>query len=541
MKPAPLFLLLSLWLALSGCALSAPTSGKVLRAGPTPVSEALFQVRARHTDLVDVHVLFPSDSEGRPARPADGAPLPALVLVHGGLVPPEDYLWLAESLAARGYVVALPSHPLDLPLSAIDNGHFARRASSLSPEGSLLEGLCPPPRIAVAGHSLGGVVSTKLALDGGFAALALLASYPDSADTGRLPSLSVPSLSLAGELDCSAELPRVREGAALLPSPTVLAVLEGVTHYQFTSSDRPGRGGRLHTRRAARHRARAHLRGPLALPERRAVRTGHRRRRHPPGARHRGHRPMKALVFCGVLLLAPVAAAEAPVLTARGRVDASHLSLLAGTQGVGLGFLLARLSRARRPGPPPSAASSSSTPPPACWRRAAPASGSSPRARGPSRPRRSSGSPRMAWCAAPRTWASGRTRASPRASAAPVSRASSAPEAGLEAFLRTGGPRVPLRLLLGARGRLGPWGLALTARAGGGPGARPLPHLARRRAARPRLVRPPLPGSARGGAYGSLGASTSVTMSVLVRASTLTLPLGDSTPFTCGSISDAFA
>jgi hypothetical protein len=39
-------------------------------------------------------------------------------------------------------------------------------------------------------------------------------------------------------------------------------------------------------------------------------------------------------------------------------------------------------------------------------------------------------------------------------------------QAGAEAFLRTGGPRVPLRGVLGARGRLGGLGLALTARAG---------------------------------------------------------------------------
>lgn len=239
MKPAPLSLLLfSLGLALSGCALPAPSSGRLLRSGPSPVSEALFQVRARHTDLVDVRVLFPSDSEGRPARPTGGDPLPALVLVHGGLVPPEDYLWLAESLAALGYVVALPSHPLDLPLSAIDNGHFARELLTSPPEGSLLEGLVHPARIAVAGHSLGGVVSARLALDGGFAALALLASYPDPADTGRLPSLAIPSLSLAGELDCLSELPRVREDASRLPAPSVLAVLQGVTHFQFTASDR---------------------------------------------------------------------------------------------------------------------------------------------------------------------------------------------------------------------------------------------------------------------------------------------------------------
>ncbi|HYO71498.1 MAG TPA: alpha/beta fold hydrolase [Archangium sp.] len=239
MKPAPLSLLvLCLTFALSGCALPAPGSGRLLRTGPTPVSEALFQVRARHTDLVSVRVLFPSDAEGHPARPADGAPLPALVLVHGGLVPPEDYLWLAESLAARGYVVALPSHPLDLALSAIDNGHFARELLTSPPEGSLLEGLVHPSRIAVAGHSLGGVVSAKLALDGGFAALALLASYPDPADSERLPSLAVPSLSLAGELDCLLGLPRVRDEASRLPAPSVLAVLQGVTHFQFTSSDR---------------------------------------------------------------------------------------------------------------------------------------------------------------------------------------------------------------------------------------------------------------------------------------------------------------
>ena len=73
MKPAPLSLLLfSLGLALSGCALPAPTSGKLLRSGPSPVSEALFQVRARHTDLVPVRVVFPSDSQGLPSRPPEG-------------------------------------------------------------------------------------------------------------------------------------------------------------------------------------------------------------------------------------------------------------------------------------------------------------------------------------------------------------------------------------------------------------------------------------------------------------------------------------
>ena len=238
--PASLLLLVP-WLVLASCALPDPTRGDVLRTGPQPVAEALFQVRARHTDLVPVRVVFPSDSEGLPARPADGSLLPALVLVQGALVPPENYLWLAEALAARGYVVALPAHPLDFALSATDNGLVARRLLTEPLEHPLLRGLVDPSRIAVAGHSLGGVVATKLALDGGFAALALLASYPDSADDARLPTLALPSLSLAGDLDCSARLPNVQEGAAKLPSPSALAVLQGVTHYQFTVSDQKDR------------------------------------------------------------------------------------------------------------------------------------------------------------------------------------------------------------------------------------------------------------------------------------------------------------
>ncbi|WP_257457724.1 alpha/beta hydrolase family protein [Archangium lipolyticum] len=232
-----LFVPLFLGLVLAGCALPAPQSGQLLRSEPTPIAEALFQVRARHTDLVPVRVVFPSDAQGRPARPIDGSRLPALVFIHGGLVPPEDYLWLAEALASRGFVVALPSHPLELALSAPDNGRFARELLVSPPEDSLLQGLVDPARIAVAGHSLGGVVASTLALDGGFAALALFASYPNPADAPRVPSLAVPSLSLAGELDCTAPLPRVRDEASRLPTPSVFAVLQGVTHYQFTVSD----------------------------------------------------------------------------------------------------------------------------------------------------------------------------------------------------------------------------------------------------------------------------------------------------------------
>ncbi|WP_375769299.1 hypothetical protein NR798_00025 [Archangium gephyra] len=174
---------------------------------------------------------------------------------------------------------------------------------------------------------------------------------------------------------------------------------------------------------------------------------------------------MRALVFSTALLLAPVATADAPVLTARGRVDDSHLSLLAGPQGVGLGFLLA----------------------------APPVPGSRPTAfggelfvlpstgvlelRGAGQWQLTSGQGPFQASAQLGLTTYGVVRGAadlglgPHAGltaslGGPRLEALLGAQAGLEAFLRTGGPRLPVRALLGARGRLGPWGLALTARGG---------------------------------------------------------------------------
>jgi predicted dienelactone hydrolase len=216
--------------ALSGCGLSSPTRGTVVEAG---VAEALFEVRANSTDLVKVHVFFPADESGAPQATA----LPGLVFIQGGLVGTERYAWQATALAKRGYVVALPEHPLQLAFFAIDQGRAALSLLQTPPPNSLLVGLVDTSRVAVAGHSLGGVVAMKLALEGGFAAVVLEASFPDTADASLLPSFTHPSLSLAGTLDCSAKLDNVKAGWNTLPSPTALMVLPGVTHYQFTNVD----------------------------------------------------------------------------------------------------------------------------------------------------------------------------------------------------------------------------------------------------------------------------------------------------------------
>ncbi|MBM4380911.1 MAG: hypothetical protein FJ086_16655 [Deltaproteobacteria bacterium] len=233
-----------LWLAAAcatvGCGLDAPARGTPLGGAPLNVARARFEVRARPLDLLPVDVFFPADANGAALRVEGGRP--ALVYVQGGAVPSADYHWLAQRLASAGFVVAVPSVASQLALFSVDDGEAARWLLVDPPAGSVLEGLVDASRVAVAGHSLGGVVAGKLALGGGFRALVLHASFTDPADEQRLPGLGMPVLSLAGGADCSAKPDSVREGFAKLPSPAARVMLPGVGHFQFTAQAETDRG-----------------------------------------------------------------------------------------------------------------------------------------------------------------------------------------------------------------------------------------------------------------------------------------------------------
>jgi hypothetical protein len=173
---------------------------------------------------------------------------------------------------------------------------------------------------------------------------------------------------------------------------------------------------------------------------------------------------MRRLLVTGLLLLAGGVAAEPPALSARSRVEPSHVSVLAGTRGFGLGLSLAREPTGEgRPG----ALSAELL--------YVPADGVLELAG--ARQWRLTGEGLLAASMHLGVVAYGVLRGpadvgiGPSAGlfvglGGPAVEVFLGGQAGAEAFLRTGGARVPLRGLLGLRGRVGTVGLGLTGRAG---------------------------------------------------------------------------
>lgn len=200
--------------------------------GPYGVARARAVAPARVTEAVRYAVSFPAREDGSPDPRVDPAPL--VVWTQGGLVAPDRYQWLATHLASRGAVVVAAEHPADLALLHPDDGRLAA-AHLLAGGDPRTDGLVDEdsPRIA-AGHSLGGVVAARHWLDdGAFDALVLVASFPAAADAVDARA-GDPVLSITGALDGSATVDEVREGLARFAPPATLAVVEGMTHYDWT-------------------------------------------------------------------------------------------------------------------------------------------------------------------------------------------------------------------------------------------------------------------------------------------------------------------
>ncbi len=154
-------------------------------------------------------------------RPAGAAPTTGLIFYPGALVDPRAYAPYAQDIAAAGYLVVIPSMPLNL---AILNANEAEKIIEAFPE---IE------HWALGGHSLGGVMATQFVKDYPWAAegLALWGAYPAGGTDVSCRILD--AVSIYGTQDGLSTPEEILASQVLLPPDTIYVPIEGGNHAQF--------------------------------------------------------------------------------------------------------------------------------------------------------------------------------------------------------------------------------------------------------------------------------------------------------------------
>jgi hypothetical protein len=161
------------------------------------------------------------DSNGRITfTPTDGATT-GLVLYPGAKVPPKAYAVAARAIAEQGYLVVIPSMPLNLAVLGSD---------------AALDVMNSHPEIttwAVGGHSLGGAMAGQF-----------VANHPDKAtglvlwgaySAADVSNTGVQWAVIYGTLDAGADKIASASSMALLPAGAAVTVIDGGNHANFGS------------------------------------------------------------------------------------------------------------------------------------------------------------------------------------------------------------------------------------------------------------------------------------------------------------------
>jgi membrane protease YdiL (CAAX protease family)/dienelactone hydrolase len=188
-----------------------------------PDDDALAALRS------DSSVVVETSGDGIMLRPARGLPTAGLILYPGGRVDPRSYAPLAREIAEAGYMVILPTMPLNLAVL------YPGRAEPI---------IANHPEVgawAVGGHSLGGSMAATYARrpDSEVSGLVLLAAYPPASTDLSGADLLV--VSVVGTADSILNTEAWERARVRLPEGTRFAVLDGANHAQFGSyGEQPG-------------------------------------------------------------------------------------------------------------------------------------------------------------------------------------------------------------------------------------------------------------------------------------------------------------
>ncbi|HEV7734839.1 MAG TPA: hypothetical protein VGR62_21900 [Candidatus Binatia bacterium] len=185
---------------------------------------------------------------GAPVDPS-GAPYPLVLFSHGSCGYPLQSVFLTPLLASRGYIVAAPPHPGNTLNEFPNCGSPAAQVASFQERpqdivyvldqllaanadpGSPFFGMIDPTRIAMAGHSFGGL--TVYLVQQIEPRVKVAIPMAPAAQPGF--TLTVPSLTILGNIDTVVNNPNARTAYLNHVAPKYLVEIEHAGHYAFSN------------------------------------------------------------------------------------------------------------------------------------------------------------------------------------------------------------------------------------------------------------------------------------------------------------------
>jgi predicted dienelactone hydrolase len=181
---------------------------------------------------------------------ASAGPYPLLMFSHGSCGIPTQSNFLLPQLASHGFIVAAPPHPgntlLDLPSCGAPQTLLASAqerpqdilfvldallAATLD-QASPFFGAIDASRLGMSGHSFGGYTTyLATALDARFKV-----GIPMAAFVLSTQKLSIPSLTMLGQIDSVVDNDAIRAAYAASDAPKYLVEIKNAGHYAFSDN-----------------------------------------------------------------------------------------------------------------------------------------------------------------------------------------------------------------------------------------------------------------------------------------------------------------